>query len=172
MTDNNINKEIGLKIHNARKNKKMTMKELGKKVGLHESTVSRYEKGDIQSLDIETIKKFAKVLGVDASYLSGWDREPLNNVVDEDKEIVSYFLKYDSYDTSGRMSIEQLSYKKLLNSAGYDLSYEKGDFYLIGDMGAILVSETELHDMIKTCVNNAILDIDRITLKKMKENNR
>lgn len=75
MTDNNINKEVGLKIHNARKNKKMTMKTLGKEVGLHESTVSRYEKGDIQSLDIETIKKFANALEVDASYLLGWANE-------------------------------------------------------------------------------------------------
>lgn len=171
MTYNNINKEIGLKIHNARKNKKMTMKELGKEVGLHESTISRYEKGDIQSLDIETIKKFAKVLEVDASYLSGWDRDSLDYVVGEDKEIVSYFLKHDSYDLSGKMNIEQLSYKKLLNSAGYDLAYENSNFYLVGDMGAILVSETELHDLIKTSVDNAILEIDRITLKKMKENN-
>lgn len=84
---------------------------------------------------------------------------------------IEYFSKHDPYDTSRKMNIEQLSYKKLLNSAGYDLAYENSNFYLVGDMGAILVSETELRDLIKTSVDNAILEIDRITLKKIKENN-
>lgn len=69
----NINKNIGLKIFNARKNLKMTRSELGKKVGLHESTVKRYEDGQIKSLDIEKMKEFAQALNLDTTELLGWD---------------------------------------------------------------------------------------------------
>lgn len=79
----NDNIEIGRKIHNARKALKISMKELGQKVGLHESTISRYEKGEIQSLDIEKLKEFAQALNVSASYLIGWQEEKLN---DDDKK--------------------------------------------------------------------------------------
>ena len=70
MNDNIL---IGARIRNARKNKRMSMKTLGIKVGLHESTVSRYEKGDIQALDIEKMKEFAEALDVTVSYLIGWN---------------------------------------------------------------------------------------------------
>lgn len=71
--DENVNKNVGLKIFNARKNLKMTRAELGKKVGLHESTVKRYEDGQIKSLDIEKIKEFAQALNLDTPLdLLGW----------------------------------------------------------------------------------------------------
>ncbi len=69
----NYNKEFGKRIHNARKNLDMTMKELGKKVNLHESTIKRYEDGKIKSLDIEKAKEFAKALKVSEEYLLGWE---------------------------------------------------------------------------------------------------
>lgn len=70
---NPYNITVGNRIHDARKNKRMSMKELGAKVGLHESTVSRYEKGDIKALDIEKLKEFANALDVSSAYLTGWD---------------------------------------------------------------------------------------------------
>src|SRR5699024_746275 len=49
------------------------MKELGKLVNLHESTVKRYEDGEIKALDIAKIKEFARVLRVSPIFLLGWD---------------------------------------------------------------------------------------------------
>ena len=72
---NEKNVKIGLRIHNARKAKKLSMKELGKMVNLHESTISRYEKGEIMSLDIEKMKDFAKALDTTPAYLMGWEDE-------------------------------------------------------------------------------------------------
>lgn len=69
--EENINKDVGLKIFNARKNLKMTRAELGKKVRLHESTVKRYEDGQIKSLDIEKMKEFAQALNLDSTELLG-----------------------------------------------------------------------------------------------------
>lgn len=69
----NYNKEFGKRIHNARKTLGMTMKELGDLVGLHESTIKRYEDGKIKQLDIEKAKDFAKALKVSEPYLMGWE---------------------------------------------------------------------------------------------------
>ena len=73
MTNNQFNIEFGSRLHNARKRKRLSMKRLGEMVSLHESTISRYEKGEIQSLDIEKVKEFAKALEVTPQYLMGWD---------------------------------------------------------------------------------------------------
>ena len=47
MNDNYM-KEVGSRIRETRKRQGMTMKELGNKIGLHESSVSRIEKGENQ----------------------------------------------------------------------------------------------------------------------------
>ena len=70
-----FNKEVGVKLFYARKAHQMTRAELGLKIGLHESTIKRYEDGEIKSLDIEKIKEFAEALEVDPAYLMGWDEQ-------------------------------------------------------------------------------------------------
>lgn len=71
---NDYNKQFGRRISDARKKLDLTMKELGKLVDLHESTVQRYENGDIKKLDIEKAKEFAKALKVDPIHLLGWEQ--------------------------------------------------------------------------------------------------
>ncbi len=68
----NFNEEVGNRIHKARIDKGITLKDLGDLIGVAESTAQRYEKGKIKSLDIEMIKKLAKALGVSPTYLMGW----------------------------------------------------------------------------------------------------
>lgn len=72
---NEFNVEVGDRIKFARKRKRMSMKELGEKVSLHESTISRYEKGEIMALDVGKLKEFAKALDVPQSYLMGLDEK-------------------------------------------------------------------------------------------------
>ena len=54
----NDSMEIGKRLHNERKNKGLTMKELGILVGLSESNVQRYESGKIKKRIINNIKSF------------------------------------------------------------------------------------------------------------------
>ena len=93
--NNNFNIEVGERIKYARKRKHLSMKQLGKLVNLHESTISRYEKGEIQALDIEKLKEFAKALGVPAHYLLGMnEKENIDNTTKHLKiwdEIVGNF---------------------------------------------------------------------------------
>ena len=48
--DDNFIHDVGQRIRKIRKEKRMTMKELAEKTDLHESTISRYEKGEIAIL--------------------------------------------------------------------------------------------------------------------------
>lgn len=99
--DSDYNIEVGKKIHDRRKALRMSMKTLGKKVNLHESTISRYEKGEIQSLDIEKIKEFAKALDISISYLISWD--DLDNSVNPDLYKIINKLRFDK-----NISIEEV----------------------------------------------------------------
>lgn len=83
---NNYDKMVGERIRESRKKKHMTMKELGLRMNLHESTVSRYEKGEL-SIDTKKATEFAKALEVTPQYLCGWSTkesiEKFNNTWEE-----------------------------------------------------------------------------------------
>lgn len=98
----NFNIEVGQKIFKARKQLNMSRADLGKKVNLHESTVKRYEDGQIKSLDIDKMKEFAKALDIDPTYLMGWSNNS-NNV-----KTIDSFAIYSSHkqDTLSKHIIE------------------------------------------------------------------
>jgi len=58
----NYNFEVGRRLYNARKRKDLTMKEVAVLVGLHESSIQRYESGNIKNLSIEKLKILLKFL--------------------------------------------------------------------------------------------------------------
>lgn len=72
------NREVGSRLFDSRKAKKMSRAELGGMIGLHESTIKRYEDGQIKSLDIDKIKEFARYLEVTPQWLMGWDDDEIN----------------------------------------------------------------------------------------------
>lgn len=79
---NKYNKELGKRLKKSRLELDLTLKELGKMVNLHESTIKRYEDGEIKTLDIEKIKDFSKALKVSPVYLLGWeDVDEYNNSI-------------------------------------------------------------------------------------------
>lgn len=76
------NKEFGKRLKKARTDLGLTMKELGSLVDLHESTVKRYEDGNIRQLDIIKAEDFAVALKMDRLTLLGWEiSEEYNNSV-------------------------------------------------------------------------------------------
>jgi repressor LexA len=80
----NFNSGVGKKIYRLRKRKKMTRAKLGEIVGLHESTIKRYEDGDIKNLSIDNLKVFAEALDVEPAYLMGiqeLEKTSTNNIV-------------------------------------------------------------------------------------------
>lgn len=79
MDEKQYNRLVGNRIRSERKEKKLTLKELGQLVGLSESTTQRYEKGQIKSIDISTVKKFAEALQIPAENLLGWNEKPFTS---------------------------------------------------------------------------------------------
>lgn len=75
------NKGIGLAIYNARKKLQMSRAELGTMINLHESTVKRYEDGEIGKVGMDVIQEFAKALHVDVAYLFGIEPKQKNQAL-------------------------------------------------------------------------------------------
>lgn len=68
----NLNyKEIGLKIKQKRKSLSLTQLELAERVGLTESSISRYESGKIATMPTSTVNKICAVLNIKPSELLG-----------------------------------------------------------------------------------------------------
>ena len=64
--------ELGEKIKQLRKSRKMTLEEVGSAVGVGKSTVRKWEAGDIQNMRRDKIAKLAVALGTTPAYLMGW----------------------------------------------------------------------------------------------------
>ena len=68
----NLNyQEIGLRIKQKRKSLSLTQFELAERVGLTESSISRYESGKISTMPTSTVNKICKVLNLKPSELLG-----------------------------------------------------------------------------------------------------
>lgn len=68
----------GRRLRQLRQNKKLTMKELGEKFNLAESTISGYELGH-RKPDTEMLRKLADFFEVTSDYLLGRDYQPSND---------------------------------------------------------------------------------------------
>lgn len=68
----NLNyKEIGLKIKQKRKSLNLTQLQLAEKVNLTESSISRYESGQIATMPTSTVNKICSALHIEPSELLG-----------------------------------------------------------------------------------------------------
>lgn len=72
MDTSKFNSEVGKRIYELRKLKNMSRVELGAKVGLHETTIKKYEDGNIKSLGTDKLKDFAIALDTTIESLMGW----------------------------------------------------------------------------------------------------
>lgn len=63
-----VSKDIGYRLRRAREHKRLTQKEVADKIGIHNSTLGKYELGEREP-DIETIRKLADVYEVSAFWL-------------------------------------------------------------------------------------------------------
>jgi len=64
---------IGQRIQNARKARHLSLLDLGQRLGVHKSTVSRWERGVVDNISLATISKLADVLQVNSAWLAGKD---------------------------------------------------------------------------------------------------
>ena len=112
--------DVGLRIHELRRKRKMTLKELGEKVGLTHATVSRYERGYIGQITTEKLKEFADALGTSAAYLIGW-----TDIEDAEEYENSISLKEQIKEIVVDNSLSTNDLENILNYAKYVVSQRK-----------------------------------------------
>lgn len=67
------------RIKEIRKKKGMTLLQVAERLGVSESTVQRYESGNIKNLKYETMVALSNLFGCSPSYLMGWDESNNSN---------------------------------------------------------------------------------------------
>ena len=70
---------MGDRIRTLRKQHKMSMEELGSKIGVGKSAILKYEKGQVENLPRSTIEKMATLFGVSPAYLMCFDQWDQNS---------------------------------------------------------------------------------------------
>ena len=88
---------VGERIRQRRLELKMTMEELGEKIGVQKSAINKYEKDDID-MKASKIKALHDVLGL--SYLELLD--------DEDSEELQLLTAYNSADSTTRSNVRKI----------------------------------------------------------------
>lgn len=64
---------IGQRIKSRRKELKLSVDELAKKLGKNRATIYRYESDEIDNMPISVLEPLAKALHVSPAYLMGWE---------------------------------------------------------------------------------------------------
>lgn len=70
---------MGQRIHQLRVQHKMSLEELGSKLGVGKTAIHKYEKGQVENLPRSTIEKMAVLFGVSPSYLMCFDEWDKNS---------------------------------------------------------------------------------------------
>lgn len=92
------------RIREIRKSKGMTLLQLAEKLGVSESTVQRYESGNIKNLKYETMTDLAIIFDCSPSYVMGWD----------DKTNVNIHIEFEITDDE----IDRIKNERFLNEDG------------------------------------------------------
>ena len=107
---------IGQRIKEKRKEMRMSADELGKRLGKDRSTISRYEKGDIENLPLDILEPIAKALDTTPAYLMGWEKvQQKNSILADltirmrtDKEFFSIIEGLNQLDAVQLASVKQV----------------------------------------------------------------
>ena len=102
--------QLGQRIKESRLSQKMTLKTLGHIIGLSESTTKRYEDGQIKSVSIDVIKRFAVALEVAPAYLLGWEPESLSN---DESQLIKKYRRLDDVGKDTVNAVFDVQLKRL-----------------------------------------------------------
>ncbi|ELC8416824.1 helix-turn-helix domain-containing protein [Clostridium perfringens] len=87
---------LGKKIKELRLANELTIKDLSKKTGIGQSTISELETGKAKKPRFDTLVKIANVLEVDVNYLLGNDKDDMQIINNPElKEFVDLYLQTD-----------------------------------------------------------------------------
>lgn len=113
---------MGDRIRHLRKQHKMSMEELGCRLGVGKSAILKYEKGQVENLPRSTIEKMSIIFGVSPSYLMCFDEWDQNSEALSDevklieriqakwgKEVVCIIQSYCELNEAGQKTMLNIS---------------------------------------------------------------
>ena len=104
--------KVGNNIRFYREKKRMTLRELGGKIGITEATVQKYEAGSIKRVDAEMIKKIADALSIAPATLTGWDEEdkgePEKSAILKATKEASLLKRYGQLNEENKLTVSKL----------------------------------------------------------------
>ena len=103
------------RIRELRKEKNITMKQLGEVIGVAESTISLYENGKRQP-DNDTLQKLADYFCTTTDYLLGRTDEPATNSLDKQLEGVDFALWGEVHDLTDEEKQDIINFVKFTKS--------------------------------------------------------
>lgn len=113
--------DIGNRIKSKRKELHLTQKELGQKVGLSESSVSKYESGKVEEATTAKLNEFALALGVDISWLLGISENTNDYSIpeqfDKPNDARTYIKRHYRIFASEGFDVDKLDDEKVLEFA-------------------------------------------------------
>ena len=81
-----IFEKVGARLKQARESRHITLEEAGNRVGVHKSTVLRWENGETEKIKLPVIESLASFYNVDPVWLMGYD-VPMNGGTGKKREI-------------------------------------------------------------------------------------
>ncbi len=85
--------DMAEKIRMLRKERGLTLEEVGDRVGVGKSTVRKWESGEIANMRRDKIALLAAALGVEPSYLMGWNEneKTTDNLAPDESELLDSY---------------------------------------------------------------------------------
>lgn len=111
------------RIRELRQAKKITMKELGRELGVAESTISQYETGKRQP-DNETLLRLGEFFGETVGYILGVEEKPAVSINDGLSKRERYLLeRFRELDRPGQdFILQSLDMATVANKSGHSAS--------------------------------------------------
>lgn len=112
---------IGQRIKNLRQKKNWTQKELGEKVGINWTNITRYEKDKIKP-SVKMLRKFADALEVPADKLVYDEEETKPDLFLQDKELLKQFIEVEKMNEEDKAAIKRLIQAMIVKNQLHDLA--------------------------------------------------
>lgn len=96
-----IYEKIGERLKTARELRRITLEQAGEKVGVHKSTVLRWENGETKKINLTIIESLAKFYSVNPAWLMGHDVPMEREMNDNDTLKNVRMASYNGVDVEG-----------------------------------------------------------------------
>ena len=162
--------KINEKIRSLRKQRDMTLDDVGKLVGVSRQTIQRYESGVISNIPYDNILLLAKAFNVHPGVLMGWDEAQAHTANASDLNKLR--MSKDYHDKVTGLHQKDVAFEDYLGAL-YDIverfSDSKEDYVrVLKDDKELIVTEAEYYDLQDTIEELIYATIERKSNRRKK----